>query len=149
MIISKLIPIIGGIAAEVAAVFTAILYILARRKTTVILTFGNAKDRIECKVGANTVIHSLLKNTGNVAVHNIGALTYYPKGLRPHARNNTQPENVEYFMNSERMVLRVEDLPPRSSPVTRHTYGVKPEKLGSYEFEYEITGDKVKEKKGG
>ena len=52
-------------------------------------------------------------------------------------------------MNSERMVLRVEDLPPRSNPVTRHISCVKPDKLISYEFEYEITGDKIKEKKGG
>ncbi len=149
MIITKLVPVIGSVAAEAATVFSVILYILATKKTTVILTFGNAEDEIECKVGANIVIHFLLKNTGNIAAHNIEALTYYPKGLRPHTRNNTQSEKVEYFMNSERMVLRVEDLPPRSSPVTRHTYGVKPEKLGSYEFEYEIIGDKVKEKKGG
>ncbi len=149
MIITKLVPVIGSVAAEAATVFSVISYILTSEKTTVILTFGNAKDKIECKVGVNIVIHFLLKNAGNVAAHNIEALIYYPKGLRPHTRNNTQPEKVECFINSERMVLRVEDLPPWSSPVTRHTYGVKPEKLGSYEFEYEITGDKVNEKKGG
>jgi len=52
-------------------------------------------------------------------------------------------------MNPERKVLRVEDHSPWSNLVTRHTSSVKPDKLGSYEFEYEITGDKVKEKKGG
>ena len=149
MIITKFIPVIGGIASVVAPVLTVILYILASKKTTVILTFGNAKDGIECKVGVNIVIHFLLKNTGNVGAHNIEALICYPKGLQPHAPNNTQPEKVECFMNSERMVLRVEDLPPRSNPVSRHIPCVKPEKLVSHEFEYEITGDKVKEKKGG
>ena len=81
MIITKL-PVIGGIAAAVvAAVCSVVLYILASKKTTVILTFGNAKDRIECKAGVNIVIHFLLKNTGNVAAHNIEALIYYPKDL--------------------------------------------------------------------
>ena len=95
------------------------------------------------------MLHFLLKNTGNVAAHNMKASIYYPKGLQPYTGNNTQPEKVECFMNSERMVLRVEDLPPRSNPVSRHIPCVKPEKLVSHEFEYEITGDKVKEKKGG
>jgi len=149
MIITKLIPIIGGIAAVVATVFRVTLYILATKKTTVILTFGNAKDKIECKVGVNIVLYFLLKNTGNIAAHNIEALIYYPKGLQPHTQNNIQPEKVEYFMNPERILLRVEDLPPRSNPVSRHTSCVKPDKLASYEFEYGITGDEVKEKKGG
>jgi len=148
MTITQFIPIIGGIAAVVAALFTVILYILATKKATVILTFSDAKDKIECKVGINTVLHFLLKNTRNVAAHNVEALIYYPKALQPHTRNNTQPEKVEYFMNPERVVLRIEDLPPRSNPVTRHTSSVKPDKPGSYKFEYEITGDKVKEKKG-
>ncbi len=52
-------------------------------------------------------------------------------------------------MNSERMVLRVEDLPPRSNPVSRHISCIKLDRLVSYESKYEITGDKVKEKKGG
>ena len=95
------------------------------------------------------MIHFLLKNIRNVAAHNIEALICYPKGLRPHARNNTQPEKVECFVNSERMALRVEDLPPRSNPVSRHTSCVKPDKLVSYESKYEITGGKVNEKKGG
>ncbi len=149
MIITKSIPVIGGIASVAAPVLTVILYILASKKTAVILTFGNAEDGIECKVGVNIVIHFLLKNTGNVGAHNIEALIYYPKGLQPHAPNNTQPEKVQYFINSERMVLRVEDLAPRSNPVSRHTFCVKPDKLVSYEFKNEITGDKVKEKKGG
>ncbi len=149
MTITKFIPVIGGIASVAAPVLTVILYILATKKTTVILTFGNAKDGIECKVGVNIVIHFLLKNTGNIAAHNIEALIYYPKGLQPHAQNITQPEKVQYFINPERMVLRVEDLAPRSNPVSRHTSCVKPDKLGSYMFEYETTGDKVKEKKGG
>ena len=46
MIISKFIPTIGGIAAEVATVSSVILYISTSEKTAVILTFGNAKDRI-------------------------------------------------------------------------------------------------------
>ena len=149
MIITKLVPVIGSVAAEAATVFSVILYILATKKTVVILTFSNAEDEIECKVGANIVIHFLLKNTGNIAAHNIEALIYYPKGLQPHAQNITQPEKVQYFMNPERMVLRVEDLAPRSNPVSRHTSCVKTDKLASHEFEYETTGDKVKEKKGG
>lgn len=90
------------------------------------------------------MIYFLLKNTGNIAAHNIEALIYYPKGLQPHTQNKTQTEKVEYFMNPERMVLRVEDLSPRSNSVTRHTSSVKPDKLGSYEFEYEITNNKIR-----
>jgi len=148
MIITELIPIIGGIAAVIAAVFTVILYILATKKTTVILTFGNDKDKIECKVGVNTVLHFLLKNTREVAAHNVEAVIYYPEGLQPHTRNNTQPEKVEYFMNPERVVLRVKSLPPKSNPVTRHTASVKPDKPNIYEFKYEIMGEKVKKEKG-
>ncbi len=95
------------------------------------------------------MLHFLLKNTGNVAAHNMKASIYYPKGLQPYTGNNTQPEKVECFMNSERMVLRVEGLPTRSNSATRHISSVKPDKLGSYEFGYEITDDKVKGKKGG
>ncbi len=89
MIISKLIPIIGGIAAEVAAVFSVILYILATKETTVILTFGNAKDKIECKVGVNIVIHFLSKNAGNVAARNVEALICYPKGMTSRSKQHT------------------------------------------------------------
>lgn len=148
MIIIELIPTIGGIAAIIAAVFTVMLYILATKKTTVILTFGNGKDRIKCKVGENTVLHFLLKNTGSVAAHNVEAIIYYPKGLQPHTRDNTQSEKVEYFMNPERVVLRVESFPPRSNPVTRHNSSIKPNKPDIYEFKYKITGEKVKEKEG-
>lgn len=49
MIITELLPVIGSIAAVIAAVFTVILCILATKKTAVILTFGNGKDRIKCK----------------------------------------------------------------------------------------------------
>ncbi|MBA7496846.1 hypothetical protein ES702_07455 [subsurface metagenome] len=148
MIITQLIPAIGGIAAVVAAVFTVILYVLAIKKTTVILSFGNGKDKIGCKVGANTVLHFLLKNAGSITAHNVEAVIYYPKGLQPHTRNNTQPEKIEYLMNPERMVLRVESLPPRSNPITRHNSSIKPNKPNTYEFKYKITGDKVKEEGG-
>lgn len=83
MIIIELIPVIGGIAAVIAAIFTIKLYILTIKKATVILTFGNGKDRIECKVEENTVLHFFLKNTGNVVVHNVEATIYYLKDLHP------------------------------------------------------------------
>jgi len=146
MIITHVIPIIGGIAAVIAAVFAVMLYILATKKTTVALTFGNATEKIECKVGVNTTLHFLLKNIGNVAAHNVEALIYYPKGLRPRTRHNTQ--EVAYLMSPERVVLRVESLPPRSNPMARATSSIKPDKPNTYEFEYEITGEKVKKKKG-
>ena len=148
MIITELIPAVGGIAAVIAAVFTVILYILATKKTTVTLTFGNGKDRVDCKVGESRVLHFLLKNTGNITAQNVEAAIYYPEGLQPHTRNNRQPEKVEYFMNPERVVLRVESLPPRSNPVTRVCSSTKPNEPNTYEFKYEITGEKVKKKEG-
>jgi len=149
MIITELISTIGGIVAVIAAVFTIIFYILATKKTTVILTFSNAEDKIECKAGESTVLHFLLKNTGNTSAHNVEAVVYYPKGLRPSTRNNTQPEKVEYFMHpKERVVLKVKSLPPKSNPTTRHTSSVKPDKPDIYEFKYKITGEKVKKKEG-
>ncbi|MHA1742656.1 MAG: hypothetical protein ACTSV6_00215 [Candidatus Heimdallarchaeota archaeon] len=149
MIITELISTIGGVAAVIAAVFTVILYILATKKTTVILTFSNAEDKIECKVGEDKVLHFLLKNTGNIPAHNVEAVIYYPKGLQPATRNNTQPEKVEYFMHpKERVVLKVKSLPPKSNPITRHTSSIRPNKPGIYEFNYEITGEKVKRKGG-
>lgn len=63
-------------------------------------------------------------------------------------RDNTQPEKVEYFMNPERVVLRVESLPPKSNPITRHTSIINPNKSNIYEFKYEITGEKAKKKEG-
>lgn len=148
MIITELIPAVGGIAAVIAAIFTVILYILATKKTTVILSFSNGKDKIKCKVGENTVLHFLLENTGNVTAHNVEAVIYYSKGLQPHTRNNTQPEKVEYFVNPERVVLRVGSFPPRSNPVTRVDSSIKPSKPNTYEFKYQITGEKVRKKEG-
>jgi len=148
MIITELIPAIGGIAAVVAAVFTVILYILAVKKTTVILSFADGKDEIRCKVGVNTVLHFSLKNTGSITAQNIESVIYYPRGLQPHTRDNTQPEKMEYFMNPERIVLRVESIPPRSNPITRHSSSIKPNKPNTYELKYKITGHKVKKKEG-
>ena len=148
MIITDFISSIAGIATIIGTVIAVTLYILTTKKTTIILTFSNGKDKIECKVGVDTTLHFLLKNTGNVAAHSVEALIYYPKGLRPRTRDNTQPEKVEYLMNPERMVLRVENLPSRSNSPTRHTSSVKPNKPNTFEFEYEITGEKVKNKKG-
>ena len=72
-------PVIGCIAAVVAAVFTVILYILAVKKTTVILSFANGKDEIRCKVGVNTVLHFSLKNTGSISAHNVESVLCYSR----------------------------------------------------------------------
>ncbi len=149
MIITEFILIIGGIVAVVAAIFTVILYISTTKKTTVTLTFSNGKNKIECKIGAKIPLHFLLKNTGNTVAHNIEATVYYPKGIKPGTRDNTQPEKVEYFMHpDERIVLRVKSLPSRSNPITRHTSSVKLNKTGTYEFQYKIIGEKVKKQEG-
>jgi len=148
MIIPELISVIGRIVAIIAPIFTVIWYILTTKKTSVTLTFDNQKDKIGCKVGEDRVLHFLLRNAGNITAHNVEATVYYPEGLVPLTRDNTKPDEVEYFTDPERVVLRVKILPPKSSPVTRHTSSVKPDKVGTYELNYEITGEKVKRKTG-
>jgi len=84
----------------------------------------------------------------NVVAYNVKATVYYPEGLVPLTRDNTKPCEVEYLTDPERVVLRAKILAPKSSPVTRHTSSVKPDKVGTYELNYEITGEKVKRKMG-
>jgi len=86
----------------VAAIFTVILYILTTKKTSVILTFNNGKDRTKCEVGESKVLHFLLQNMGNVTAYNVEATVYYPEDLVPLTGDNTKPDEVEYFTDPEK-----------------------------------------------
>jgi len=88
-----------------------------------------------------------LRNTENVSAHDVETVIYYPEGLRPDIRDNKQPEKVEYFMHPERVILRAKS-PPKSNPIARHIYSVRPNKVNTYEFGYEVTGERVKKEKG-
>jgi len=65
-------------------------------------------------------MHFSLRNTGRVNAHSVEGVVYFPNDLKPELRDNTHPEKVEYFMNPERVVLRVENLPPKSNLIERH-----------------------------
>ena len=139
---------VSAIAAVIAAFFSAAVYILMTRKTTIVLTFNNGKDTIGYDMGEKPELGFFLKNTGKVSAYNVEAVVYFPKGVS--CQLGVNPEEAEYFDKPDRVVLRINTLPPKSSPkqiVTR--WGVKfLSKPKKYEFRYEITGEKVKASKG-
>ena len=140
---------VSAVAGVVAAFFSAMVYILMTRKTTVVLIFNNNKDTIEYKAGVNYAMYFSLKNMGRVIAHSVEGVVYFPNDLKPKLRDNTHPEKVEYFMDPERVVLRVQNLPPKSNPMNRHLSIVKfPTEPQKYEFNYEITGERVRRIKG-
>lgn len=136
---------VSAVAGIIAAFFSAMVYILMTRKTTIVLTFNNNKDRIEYKAGVNYAMSFLLKNIGKVSAHNIEAVVHFPSNLKPRSRDNSHPEKVEYLPDPERVVLKVEHLPPGSNPTGRHISIVnflsEPQR---YEFHYQIHGDRVR-----
>ena len=140
---------VSAVAGVVAAFFSVMVYILMTRKTTVVLTFNNNKDTIEYKAGVNYAMHFSLTNIGRVNAHSVEGVVYFPNDFEPELRDNAHPEKVEYFMDPERVVLRVENLPPKSNLIERHLSIVKfPIEPQKYEFNYETTGERVKRTKG-
>jgi len=136
---------ISAAASIIAAFFSMMVYILMVRKTTIVLTFNNNKDTIEYKAGVNYQMVFFLKNIGKISAHNVEAKVLFPNNLRPGFRDNSHPEKIEYFLNPERVVLRVKHLPPESNPVKRYISSVNfPSEPQSYEFHYEILGDRVR-----
>ena len=126
---------ISAVAGVIAAFFSAMVYILMTRKTTTVLTFNNNKDTIEYKAGVNYAMHFSLRNIGRVNAHSVEGVVYFPNDFEPELRDNTHPEKVEYFMDPERVVLRVENLPPKSNLIERHLSIVKfPIEPQKYEF---------------
>jgi len=52
---------ISAVAGVIAAFFSAMVYILMTRKTTIVLAFNNNKDTIEYEAGVNYAMHFSLK----------------------------------------------------------------------------------------
>jgi len=140
---------VSAVAGIIAAFFSAMVYVLMTRKTTIVLTFNNNKDTVEYKAGVNYAMSFFLKNIGKINAHNVEAVVYFPNDLKPRSRDNSHPEKIEYFLDPERVVLRVENLPPESSPIGRHISIVNfPSKPQRYEFRYQIFGDRVRKCEG-
>lgn len=140
---------VSAVAGIIAAFFSAMVYILMTRKTAIVLTFSNDKDTIEYKAGVNYAMSFSLRNVGRTNAHNVEAVVYFPDNLRPRSRDNSHPEKIEYCPDPERVVLRVDNLPPESNPVGRHISIVDfPAEPRRYEFRYQILGDKVRKCEG-
>ncbi len=139
---------VSAFASVVAAITGIIILYLYTRKTTIILTFHNNKDQIQYETGEKTIMRFFITNTGKVSARSIEAILYFPEGVKAE-RFDRYVGEAAYFTDPERIVLKVNTLPPKSSPEQRITsfilFPSEPQKL---EFPYEIIGDRVKSTKG-
>ena len=144
---------VSAVAGIIAAFFSAMVYILMIRKTTIVLTFSNNKDAIEYPAGQKSRMWFFLRNKGHkVTANNVQAVIYFPDDLKPEIFGGPERrKEVQYFWEQKpgRVVFYVDALPPKSYSVRR---GINPVKFPSepqrYEFRYGILGDRVRKTEG-